>query len=203
MLSIILLWGLILFYTIPLGLLILNHFKVSFLSLSFDKFVISFWIGISIISLIQLLLSGWFVMNFWFPLYFSLFSLFLLKNIRVNADLSNWFRTIFFRKSTFLGGFILLISSIFYMVNSPIVWDDTGGYHIGNIEWLSKYGITYGIGLIHNRLAILSSWNTVIASLNHGLFEHRIFSITNGLVLFILLLQIVVLIKELLQIIGR
>ena len=83
------------------------------------------------------------------------------------------------------------------MVNSPIVWDDTGGYHIGNIEWLSQYGITYGIGLIHNRLAILSSWNTVIATLNHGLFEHRVFSITNGLVLFLLLLQIVVLLKRL------
>ena len=83
------------------------------------------------------------------------------------------------------------------MVSSPIVWDDTGGYHIGNIEWLSQYGITYGIGLIHNRLALLSSWNTVIATLNHGVFEHRVFSITNGLVLYLLRLQIVVLLKRL------
>ena len=94
-------------------------------------------------------------------------------------------------------GVFLLFSSVFYMVNSPIVWDDSGGYHIGNIEWLSKYGMPYGIGLVHQRLAILSSWNTVIATLNHGLFEHRVFSITNGLVLFLLLLQIVVLLQRL------
>ena len=197
MLSIIFLWGLILFCSIPLGILILNNLKVSFLSRSFDKFIISFWIGISIIALIQLFLSGWFVMTFWFPLAFSLFSLVLLQNTRIKLELTQWWKNLFLQKSIFVWGVFLLFSSVFYMVNSPIVWDDSGGYHIGNIEWLSQYGITYGIGLIHNRLAILSSWNTVIATLNHGVFEHRVFSITNGLVLFLLLLQIVVLLKRL------
>ena len=197
MISIIFLWGVILFCSIPLGLFILNNLKVNFLSRSFDKFIISFWIGISIIALIQLFLSGWFVLTFWFPLAFSLISLSLIQNKQIKSELKIWWKNCFLQKSIFGGGVILLFSSVFYMVNSPIVWDDTGGYHIGNIEWLSQYGITYGIGLIHNRLAILSSWNTVIASLNHGLFEHRVFSITNGLVLFLLLLQIVVLLKRL------
>ena len=62
---------------------------------------------------------------------------------------------------------------------------------------MSQYGTTYGISLIHNRLALLSSWNTVIATFNHGVFEHRVFSITIGLVLYLLLLQIVVLLKRL------
>ena len=197
MISIIFLWGVILFCSIPLGLFILNNLKVSFLSRSFDKFIISFWIGISIIALIQLFLSGWFVLTFWFPLAFSLISLYLIQNKQIKSELKIWWKNCFLQKSIFGGGVILLFSSVFYMVNSPIVWDDTGGYHIGNIEWLSQYGITYGIGLIHNRLAILSSWNTVIATLNHGLFEHRVFSITNGLVLFLLLLQIAVLLKRL------
>ena len=197
MLSIFFLWGVILFCSIPLGLFILNNLKVSFLSRSFDKFIISFWIGISIIALIQLFLSGWFVLTFWFPLAFSLISLSLIQNKQIKSELKNWWKNCFLQKSIFWGGVFLLFSSVFYMVNSPIVWDDTGGYHIGNIEWLSQYGITYGIGLIHNRLAILSSWNTVTATLNHGLFEHRVFSITNGLVLFLLLLQIVVLLKRL------
>jgi len=197
MISIIFLWGLILFCTIPLGLLILNNLKVSFLSRSFDKFIISFWIGISIIAVIQLFLSGWFVLTFWFPLAFSLFSLALLQNSQIKSELTQWCKNLFLQKSIFVGGVFLLFSSVFYIVNSPIVWDDSGGYHIGNIEWLSKYGMTYGIGLIHNRLAILSSWNTVIATLNHGFFEHRVFSITNGLVLFLLLLQVAVLLKRL------
>jgi len=197
MISIIFLWGVILFCSIPLGLFILNNLKVNFLSRSFDKFIISFWIGISIIALIQLFLSGWFVLTFWFPLAFSLISLSLIQNTQIKSELKIWWKNFFLQKSIFWGGVFLLFSSVFYMVNSPIVWDDTGGYHIGNIEWLSQYGITYGIGLIHNRLAILSSWNTVTATLNHGLFEHRVFSITNGLVLFLLLLQIVVLLKRL------
>jgi len=197
MLSIIFLWALILFCSIPLGILILNNLKVSFLSHSFDKFIISFWIGISIIALIQLFLSGWFVLTFWFPIAFTLFSVTLLQNPRIKSELNQWWKNLFLQKSIFVGVLFLLFSSVFYMVSSPIVWDDTGGYHIGNIEWLSQYGITYGIGLIHNRLALLSSWNTVIATLNHGVFEHRVFSITNGLVLFLLLLQIVVLLKRL------
>ena len=197
MISIIFLWGVILFCSIPLGLFILNNLKVSFLSRSFDKFIISFWIGISIIALIQLFLSGWFVLTFWFPLTFSLLSLSLIQNTQIKSELKIWWKNFFLKKSIFWGGVFLLFSSAFYMVSSPIVWDDTGGYHIGNIEWLSQYGITYGIGLIHNRLALLSSWNTVIATFNHGVFEHRVFSITNGLVLFLLLLQIVVLLKRL------
>jgi hypothetical protein len=197
MISIIFLWGVILFCSIPLGLFILNNLKVSFLSRSFDRFIISFWIGISIIALIQLFLSGWFVLTFWFPLAFSLLSLSLIQNRQINSELKIWWKNFFLKKSIFWGGVFLLFSSAFYMVSSPIVWDDTGGYHIGNIEWLSQYGITYGIGLIHNRLALLSSWNTVIATFNHGVFEHRVFSITNGLVLFLLLLQIVVLLKRL------
>jgi len=197
MLSIIFLWGLIIFYSVPIGLFILNNLKVSFLSRSFDRFIISFWIGISIISLIQLFLSGWFVLNFWFPLAFSLFSITLLQNTQVKSEFTQWWKSFFLQRRIFVGGVFLLFSSSFYMVDSPIVWDDSGGYHIGNIEWLSKYGMPYGIGLIHQRLAILSSWNTVIATLNHGLFEHRVFSITNGLVLFLLLLQIVVLLKRL------
>ena len=197
MLSIIFLWGLIIFYSIPIGLFILNNLKVSFLSRSFDRFIISFWIGISIISLIQLFLSAWFVLNFWFPLAFGLFSITLLQNTQVKSEVSQWWKSLFLERSIFVGGVFLLLSSVFYMVNSPIVWDDSGGYHIGNIEWLSQYGTTYGIGLIHNRLALLSSWNSVIATFNHGVFEHRVFSITNGLLLFILLLQIVVLLKRL------
>ena len=197
MISIIFIWGVILFCSIPLGLFILNNLKVNFLSRSFDKLIISFWIGISVIGLIQLFLSGWFVLTFWFPLAFSLLSLSLIQNTQIKLELKIWWKNFFHKKSIFWGVVFLLFSAAFYMVGSPIVWDDTGGYHIGNIEWLSQYGITYGIGLIHNRLALLSSWNTVIATFNHGVFEHRVFSITNGLVLFLLLLQIAVLLKRL------
>ena len=133
MISIIFLWGVILFCSIPLGLFILNNLKVSFLSRSFDRFIISFWIGISIIALIQLFLSGWFVLTFWFPLAFSLLSLSLIQNTQMKSELTIWCKNFFIQKSIFWGGGFLLFSSAFYMVSSPIVLDDTEGYHIGNI----------------------------------------------------------------------
>ena len=122
-----------LFCSTPLGLFILNNLKVSFLSRSFDKFIISFWIGISIIALIQLFLSGWFVLTFWFPLALSLLSLSLIQNTQIKSELTIWWKNFFLKKSIFWGGIILLFSSVFYMVSSPIVLDDTEGYHIGNI----------------------------------------------------------------------
>jgi len=42
--------------------------------------------------------------------------------------------TFFIQESIFWGGFFLLFSSVFYMVSSPIVLDDTEEYHIGNIN---------------------------------------------------------------------
>ena len=133
MLSIFFLWGVILFCSIPLGLFILNNLKVSFLSRSFDKFIISFWIGISIIGLIQLFLSGWFVLTLWFPLAFSLLSLSLIQNTEIKLELTIWWKNFFIQKSNFLGGVFLLFSSVFYIVSSPIVLGDTEGYNIVNI----------------------------------------------------------------------
>ena len=133
MIYIIILWGVILFCSIPLGLFILNNLKVSFLSRSFDRLIISFWIGISIIGLIQLFLSGWFVLTPWFPLAFSLLSLSLIQNTEIKLELTIWWKNFFIQKSIFWGGIFLLFSSVFYMVSSPIVLDDTEGYHIGNI----------------------------------------------------------------------
>ena len=115
MISIIFLWGVILFCSIPLGLFILNNLKVSFLPRSFDKFIISFWIGISIIALIQLFLSGWFVLTFWFPLTFSPLSLSLKQNTQIKSELTIRCKTLFFRK-VFFG------EDYFYYFHQYFIW---------------------------------------------------------------------------------
>ena len=122
-----------LFCSTPLGLLMLNNLKVSFLSRSFDKFIIFFSIGISFIALIQLFLSGWLVLTFWSPLTFSPLSLYLKQNTQIKSELTIRWKIFFIQKSIFWGGFFLLFSSVFYIVSSPIVLDDTVGYYIGNI----------------------------------------------------------------------
>ena len=121
------------FCSTPLGLFILNNLKVSFLSRFFDKFIIFFSIGISFIALIQLFLSGWFLLTFWDRLTFSPLSLSLKQNTQIKSELTIRCKTFFIQKSIFWGGLFLLFSSVFYMVSSPNVLDVTEGYHIGNI----------------------------------------------------------------------
>ena len=41
-------------------------------------------------------------------------------------------------------------------------------YHIQIIRWLNEYGLVPGIGNLHSRLAIASSWLTLAALINHG-----------------------------------
>jgi len=68
------------------------------------------------------------VLTFWFPLTFSPLSLSLKQNTQIKSELTIRCKTFFIQKSIFWGGLFLLFSSVFYMVSSPIVLDDTEGY---------------------------------------------------------------------------
>jgi len=56
----------------------------------------------------------------------------LKQNTQIKSELTIRCKTLFL-ESIFWGGLFLLFSSVFYMVSSPIVLDDTEGYNIGNI----------------------------------------------------------------------
>ena len=122
MLSIFFLWGVILFCSIPLGLFILNNLKVSFLSRSFDKFIIFFSIGISFIALIQLFLSGWLVLTFWSPLTFSPLSLYLKQNTQIKSELTIRWKIFFIQKSIFWGGFFYYFHQYFIQSILQLFW---------------------------------------------------------------------------------
>ena len=115
MIFIIFLQGVFLFCSTPLGLFILNNLKVSFLSRSFDKFIIFFSIGISFIALIQLFLSGWLVLTFWSPLTFSPLSLSLEQNAQIKSELTIRWNTFLFRK-VFFG------EDYFYYFHQYFIW---------------------------------------------------------------------------------
>ena len=115
MIFLIFLQGVFLFCSIPLGLFILNNLNVSFLSRSFDKFIIFFSIGISFIALIQLFLSGWFVLTFWFPLTFSPLFLSLKQNTQIKSELTIRWKPFLFRK-VFFG------EDFFYYFHQYFIW---------------------------------------------------------------------------------
>jgi hypothetical protein len=45
---------------------------------------------------------------------------------------------------------------------------DTGLYHAGMIEWLSRFGTVKGIALLHDRFGFTSSWFSLAAAFNTG-----------------------------------
>lgn len=70
-----------------------------------------------------------------------------------------------------------------------IVWYDSGLYHVQVIKWLSEFGLVPGLGLVHSRFGFISSWFTLPASLNHGMFESRIAALPGALCLLLLLIH--------------
>ena len=132
MIFIIFLQGVFLFCSTPLGLFILNNLKVSFF---LDPLInLSFFLDWNFIYSVNSTFPFWLVCtNFLVSSHFystiSLFGTKCADKVRIDDQVEN----LFIQKSIFWGGLFLLFSSVFYMVSSSIVLDDTEGYHIVNI----------------------------------------------------------------------
>ena len=62
----------------------------------------------------------------------------------------------------------------------PVYFYDTGLYHYPLIEWLAQYGEVPGLALLHFRFGLVTSWLTIPASLDHGIFAGRTPALLNG-----------------------
>jgi len=114
---------------------------------------------------------------------------FISKLIQVTR--SNWFAALV----------PLVCVSIF---GTQIVhWYDSGLYHIQVIKWLSEFGLVPGLALIHSRFGFVSSWFTLVAPFNSGIFEGRVFSLPGSFCLLILLFGWIIAFGRLLQRRGR
>jgi hypothetical protein len=84
-----------------------------------------------------------------------------------------------------------------------LVWYDSGLYHLQYIKWLSEVGLVPGMGLIHWRLGISSSWFALAAPFNQGPLTGRMFTMPGGFCLWMLLLQTGIAVKHLIRQQGR
>jgi hypothetical protein len=73
----------------------------------------------------------------------------------------------------------------------PVYLYDTGLYHYPHIKWLAEHGEVPGLALLHERFGLVSSWFTIPATLDHGIFAGRASSLLNGFAFAVLAVQIV------------
>jgi hypothetical protein len=84
-------------------------------------------------------------------------------------------------------GFLTLALLVAILTSQQIVWFDTGLYHLGSIQWLSKFGAVYGVALINPKFGFISSWFAFSAPLIPDFIGNRVGAIANGFVFLIAL----------------
>jgi hypothetical protein len=84
-----------------------------------------------------------------------------------------------------LVGVLGLALGVAFFSAQPVTLYDTGLYHAGAIEWLSRFGSVRGVALLEYRLGFTSSWFALAASLNWGPLTDRIGTVTGGYALLL------------------
>jgi hypothetical protein len=94
--------------------------------------------------------------------------------------------------STLLIAIMVLVLAVAAVAASPVTYYDTGGYHFGIIRWLSRFGATPGVALLHRRFALTSSWLALAAPFNAGPLEARMSTLPGALALLLAFLHLAV-----------
>jgi hypothetical protein len=69
--------------------------------------------------------------------------------------------------------FLFYLSSRLAYSAWPGRWSDTGGYHAQIIRWANEYGTPPGLGNLYGRLGFNSSWHSLAAVFDNGLWDAR------------------------------
>lgn len=96
-------------------------------------------------------------------------------------------------------GFLTLELLVAILTTQQIVWFDTGLYHLGSIQWLSKFGAVYGVALINPKFGFTSSWFAFSAPLIPDFVGNRVGAIANGFVFLIALIHWIITLTRLLK----
>ena len=186
MLLLIIAWSLLLMVTFQIGSTFLDLNKGVYFRRIGDRFVISVWLGIIILSNMLLAIS---VISRLSLLVVSILSFgLMLFSILISRKI--YVRTLKpYLSLELILGFIFLLIGISFVTTQVVVWYDTGGYHFGIIKWLSRYGAVPGLALIYYGFGYTSSWFALGASFNDWILDARTSTLTGGFAFLIAILH--------------
>lgn len=151
----------------------------------FDSYIVSTWLGISVIAPTLLFFS---VLT---PLTPSTSAIVMISLI--GASMSNsqgrnmaWTCLRSISPSSITSTTLLALGVAAYS-SQIVTWFDAGLYHEQAIRWLAEYGSVPGLARIHDRLGFSSSWFALSAPFNHGILEGRVYSLTGGFTILLML----------------
>ena len=193
-------WLGLLWLSFEIGTAILDQLQGNSFERIGDRFIISIWLGIIIISIALLTVSLFLPLSSIFSLvtilFISLLAVFYKKSIILNE--LKIIRSSLSLFSIFIVSFIVsgVILSIAAFVSLGVIWYDTGLYHFQAIRWLSQFGVVPGLALIHHRLGFTSSWLALAAPFNSGSFESHFTTLTGGFILLLTTMHLLISVKR-------
>jgi hypothetical protein len=197
MLYFIITWNFLIVICLAIGVGVLNAVKADCFERKGDRFIVSVWLGLVILC------SSLLATSFFLPLsslvgvaIAILLVFFSLLSPATRTELIN-FRSNLSPQLIF--GLLALELIVAGLTCQQIIWFDTGLYHFGSIQWLSRFGTVPGIALINGKFGFTSSWFALAAPLTPTIFGDRVGAITNGYVFLLAVLQLVITIQQIYQ----
>lgn len=97
-------------------------------------------------------------------------------------------------------GFAGVMGAIAALYTRPVIFTDFGLYHYQVMQWMAKYGVVPGLGLLHMRFSYsFNNWFTLPTAFNAGFLEARIGSLSGGFATTLILLHCLICIRRIVQ----
>ncbi len=190
MLYFLMTWNLLAIVCWMAGISLLNLLQVRCFDRIGDRAIVSIWSGIVLLSI------SWLAASFIVPLspivgltVAGIFMVVALRSKRTWDEIAQlkaaysirWLIAIFC---------LALLTAV--LIDRPMVWFDSGGYHIGLIRWLAQAGTVPGLALINYAFGFTSSWFAFAAPLVPEILGHHLGAVTNGFVFFLAALHVLI-----------
>jgi len=185
MLAFAVIWTLLLLVCYQSGAAVIDLTGAASFRRTGDRFIISVWIGLIILSDILLLAAAF------TGLSLAAVGLASAAMVIASAALTgrNYLSDLRPRLSAgHIAGFMALLASVSFVTTQVVTWYDTGGYHYGIIKWFSSHGAVPGLSLVYYGYGYTSAWFALGASFNDWALEGRAAALTGGLAFLLLLL---------------
>ena len=145
------------------------------------------WVGFFMQTLLLQIVAAF------FPLYPAAF--FVMPAVALIACVAgsrtvwpSWARVDRGTHASFIGVCIIALS-VAYIVAGPILYYDTGLYHIQFMRWIARDGLVPGLDLLEMRLGIPTDWFAIAAPFDSGPFQGRMAAAANGYVVVLMATQ--------------
>lgn len=183
MLLLITLWLILIAVCVLTGMRILHALDAREFDRTGDRFVVSVWLGIAVLSATLLAASLVFPLS---PAVGAAVACVLLLVSLLHRGTRHEAKAFCKLLSPrLILGVLALMAGVAFYETQIVTWYDTGLYHYGVVKWLSKFGAVMGVALLHIRFGLASSWFALNAPFDAGVLEARTVTLLGGLALLL------------------